>query len=312
VIAMRIPFDRSSRSGLRLSTFALPLLLFVALCFLSPSFLSVQNLGNISGQVAALLIVSLGQLVVALIGCIDLSVGAALSLATTIIVSVDPAYAPAVALLAGIAIGLVNGIGVTYVGVHPLIMTIASMTFVQGWALFIHPVPGGTVADYLGSLATSPLFGIPAPFLWCVGTVGLTAFVLSKTRFGLRLFAIGASPASAARNGVPVKSYSIACYVICSAAATIAGIFISGRVSSGDATVGASFALDSITAIAMGGVQLAGGTGSVTGVVLGTITLGLMTNGMNLLGISPFLRTAATGALLLLAISMQRRNVIGV
>jgi ribose transport system permease protein len=304
---MRIPFDRSSRSGLRLSTFALPLLLFVALCFLSPSFLSVQNLGNISGQVAALLIVSLGQLVVALIGCIDLSVGAALSLATTIIVSVDPAYAPAVALLAGIAIGLVNGIGVTYVGVHPLIMT-----FVQGLALFIHPVPGGTVADYLGSLATSPLFGIPAPFLWCVGTVGLTAFVLSKTRFGLRLFAIGASPASAARNGVPVKSYSIACYVICSVAATIAGIFISGRVSSGDATVGASFALDSITAIAMGGVQLAGGTGSVTGVVLGTITLGLMTNGMNLLGISPFLRTAATGALLLLAISMQRRNVIGV
>ncbi len=312
MIAMRIPFDRSSRSGLRLSTFALPLVLFVALCFLSPSFLTVQNLGNISGQVAALLIVSLGQLVVALIGGIDLSVGAVLSLATTIIVSVDPAFAPAVALLAGIAIGLVNGIGVTYVGVHPLIMTMASMTFVQGLSLFIHPVPGGTVADYLGSLATSPLFGIPAPLLWCVGAVGLTAFALSKTRFGLRLFAIGASPPSAARNGVPVKLYSIVCYVICSVAATIAGIFISGRVSSGDATVGASFALDSITAIAMGGVQLAGGTGSVTGVVLGTITLGLMTNGMNLLGISPFLRTAATGALLLFAISMQRRNVIGV
>lgn len=312
MIAIRIPFGKSNRSGLRPSTFALPLLIFVVLCVLSPSFLSFQNLGNISGQVAALLIVSLGQLVVALIGGIDLSVGATLSLATTIIVSVDPSYAPAVAVLAGIAIGLVNGIGVTYVGVHPLIMTMASMTFVQGLSLFIHPVPGGNVPDYLGMLATSAFFGIPAPLLWCVGAVALAAFVLARTRFGLRLFAMGASQPSAARNGVPIKSYSIACYVICSVSATVAGIFISGRVSSGDATVGAAFALDSITAIAIGGIQLAGGTGSVTGVVLGTITLGLMTNGMNLLGISPFLRTAATGALLLIAIGMQRRNVIGV
>lgn len=307
-----IPISKPSRSGLRLTTIAFPLLLFIALCFLSPSFLSLQNLRNINGQVAALLMVSLGQLVVALIGGIDLSVGAALSLATTIVASLDPDLAIVVALLAGLSVGLANGIGVTLIGVHPLIMTIASMTFLQGLALLIQPVPGGSVPGFLAVLATSSPAGVPAAFFWCIGGVAITSFILSKTGFGLGLFAIGANPGNAARNGIPVKRYSIACYVICSVAATVAGFFVSARVSSGDASVGAPFALDSITAIAMGGVQLAGGMGSVTGVVLGTITLGLMTNGMNLIGVSPFLRTAATGMLLLLAISMQRRNVIGV
>jgi len=309
---MAVLISKSNRSGLRPATIALPALLFIALSFLSPAFLSVQNLSNINSQIAALLIVSLGQLAVALIGGIDLSVGAALSLTTTIIVSVNPDFALAAALLAGVAIGLVNGIGVTVAGVHPLIMTMASMTFLQGLALLIHPVPGGTVPDHIAGLAWTSASGVSAAFFWCVGAVAIASFLLSMTRFGLRVFAIGANQASAARNGIPVKWYSVGCYVICSVAATIAGIFISARVSSGDATVGAPFALDSVTAIAMGGVQLAGGTGSVAGVVLGTITLGLLTNGMNLVGISPFLRTAATGVLLLLAISMQRRNVIGV
>ncbi|MDA9520580.1 hypothetical protein XI06_09430 [Bradyrhizobium sp. CCBAU 11434] len=309
---MAVSIAKSNRSGLRLATIALLALLFVALSILSPAFLGVQNLSNINSQIAGLLIVSLGQLFVALIGGIDLSVGAALSLTTTIIVSVSPEFALPAALLAGIAIGLVNGIGVTVAGVHPLIMTMASMTFLQGLALLIHPVPGGTVPDYLAGLAWTSAAGVPAAFFWCVGAVMIASFLLSMTRFGLRLFAIGANQASAARNGIAVKWYSVSCYVICSVAATTAGIFISARVSSGDATVGSPFALDSVTAIAMGGVQLAGGTGSVAGVVLGTITLGLLTNGMNLVGISPFLRTAATGLLLLVAISMQRRTVIGV
>ena len=91
----------------------------------------------------------------------------------------------------------------------------------------------------------------------------------------------------------------------------LAGVFLTARVASGDATLGAPYALDSVTAIALGGVQLAGGAGSVAGVVAGVLTLGFMTNGMNLVGISPFIRTAATGVLLLLAIGLQRRKVIG-
>jgi ribose transport system permease protein len=303
---------RSGRSGMQAVTIALPVLSFVLLCFLSPSFRSLQNLGNINGQVTTLLIVSLGQLIVALTGGVDLSVGGTLSLVSAIIVTIPQPIAVPVALLAGVAVGLVNGIGVTLVGIHPIIMTLASATFLQGLALLIHPVPGGTVPDVLVALATTSFVGFPVAFLWCLILVLAVWFTLSKTRFGLRVFAIGANAESAARNGVSVAPCKLACYVLCAALSAVAGIFLTARVSSGDATIGAPFALDSITAIALGGVQLAGGVGSVAGVVLGTLTLGLMTNGMNLLGISPFIRTAATGLLLLAAISMQRRTVIGV
>lgn len=307
-----IVFVRSARAGIGLTTIAMPLCLFVALCFLSPNFFNWQNLSNVTSQITALLVVSLGELIVVLAGGIDLSVGAMLSLITTIVVSVDPRFAVPAALLAGVVVGLVNGIGVTLVGVHPLIMTIASMTFLQGLALLIQPVPGGTVPSYLNTIAASTVIGLPAAFFWCASALVIVAFTIWKTRFGLRIFAIGANAANAARNGIPVRSYSIVCYVLCSLATAFAGIFVSGRVSAGDASVGASFALDAVTVIALGGVQLAGGVGSVTGVFAGTITLGLMTNGINLIGISPFIRTATTGVLLLLAISMQRRKVIGV
>jgi ribose transport system permease protein len=93
--------------------------------------------------------------------------------------------------------------------------------------------------------------------------------------------------------------------------AVVDGIFLTARVGAGDATMGNPYSLDTITAMALGGVQLAGGTGSVLGVVAGVVTLGLMSNGMNLLGVSPFLRAAVTGALLLVAIGLQRREAIG-
>jgi ribose transport system permease protein len=301
----------SGRSGIKATTFALPLALFFILCFLSSTFLSFQNLANVNSQIAGLLIVSLGQMIVAISGGIDLSVGSVMSLTSAMLVTLDPQLAMPAALTAGMVVGLVNGLGVTLFNVHPLVMSLATMTFVQGLALLVHPVPGGVVPEFLRTLAVSQLSGIPAAFFWCVTALALTAAMLNLTRFGLRIFAIGANPTSAARNGISVTLHRIACYVGCSIGAVLAGIFLTARVAGGDATIGASYTLDSVTAIALGGVQLAGGAGSVAGVVAGVLTLGFMTNGMNLVGISPFLRTAATGCLLLLAIGLQRRKVIG-
>lgn len=299
------------RSGINAMTLVLPSALFLILCLSSSTFLSFQNLANVNSQIAGLLIVSLGQMIIAISGGIDLSVGSVMSLTSAMLVTLDPQLAMPAVLAVGIAAGLVNGIGVTLFSVHPLVMSLATMTFLQGLALLIHPVPGGVVPEYLRTLAVSDVDGIPAAFFWCVAALGLTAATLHLTRFGLRIFAIGANPTSAARNGVPVTLHRIACYVICSIGAVLAGTFLTARVAGGDATIGAPYSLDSVTAIALGGVQLAGGAGSVAGVVAGVLTLGFMTNGMNLIGISPFLRTAATGCLLLLAIGLQRRKVIG-
>lgn len=310
---MRLPalLQPRGRSGLGAVALGVPVLLFVFLSLSSPSFVSLQNFININGQITALLIVALGQMIVAISGGIDLSVGSVLSLTSAILVTVDPALAVPLAVLAGIAAGLVNGAGVAVFGVHPLVMTLASMTFLQGLALLIHPVPGGDVPDYLEALANFSVFGIPAAFFWCVLFVALASLVLRGTRFGVRIFAIGANAENATRNGINVIAHRIACYVLCSLSAVFAGIFLSARVSSADATMGAAYGLESVTAIALGGVQLAGGVGGVAGVVAGTITMGLMSNGMNLIGLSPFMRAAATGLLLLAAISLQPRKAIG-
>jgi ribose transport system permease protein len=302
---------RTGRSGLSIVALGLPVVLFAVLGMASPSFLSLQNFANVNSQVTALLIVSLGQLIVAVSGGVDLSVGSVLSLTTAILVTVDPALAVPVALIAGFAVGIVNGLGAAVFRVHPLVMTLATLTIVQGLALLLLPVPGGDVPDYLETLATFSFLGFPAAFFWCVLFIVATSLLLRWARFGVRIFAIGANAQNAARNGVAVVPHQIACYVLCALAAVMAGIFLAGRVSSADAMMGASFALESVTVIALGGVQLAGGVGSVTGVVAGAITMGLMANGMNLIGVSPFIRAASTGVLLLAAVSLQPRKMIG-
>jgi ribose transport system permease protein len=304
---------RFGRSGLGLIPLGLPVLMFVLLSLRSPDFFELQNIANVNSQVTALLIVALGQLLVALIGGIDISVGSVLSLTSALIVSIaNPLLAIGSALAASLVIGGANGIGVTIFGVHPLIMTLASMTFVQGFTLLVLPAAGGSVPEGLTLLAKASVAGFPAAFFWCVAVSVLASVLLYRSRFGLRIFAIGADSESAALNGVNIVIPRIACYILCSLGSAVAGIYLTGRISSGDPTMGQPFSLDSVTAIALGGVQLAGGVGSVIGAVLGTVTLGLIANGMNLLGVSPFLRAALTGLLLLGAISLQRRRTIGI
>lgn len=302
---------RSRHTGLSPIVLALPVALFVLLCLSSATFRSVENLANVNSQIAALMIAALGQGIVAISGGIDLSVGSVMSLTSAILVTADPAWGVPLALVMGVGVGLVNGLGVTLFKVHPLVMTLATMTFVQGVALLIHPVPGGTVPPYLRTLAVFQVSGLPAALFWCAAAILLAWFLLNRSRFGLRAYAVGANPVSAGRNGIAVTRLKVACFVLCSLSAVVAGIFLTARVGAGDATMGNPYALDTVTAMALGGVQLAGGTGSVLGIVAGVITLGLMSNGMNLLGVSPFLRTAVTGALLLAAIGLQRREAIG-
>ena len=307
-----ITVRRLGRTGLGLVSLGLPLVMFVVLSARAPDFFGLQNIANVNSQITALLIVALGQLIVALIGGIDISVGSVVSLTSVLLVLVDPALAVPAALGAACAIGLANGIGVAVFNVHPLIMTLATMTFVQGLALLFVSSAGGTAPAAVVMLARASVGGFPSAFFWCVLAIGVVSIILYKSRFGLRVFAIGANAQSAALSGVGVAGPRIACYILCSFAGAIAGVYLTGRIATGDPTLGQAFGLDSVTAIALGGVQLSGGVGSVAGAVLGTITLGLIANGMNLLGVSPFFHAVVTGCLLLGAISLQRRKVIGV
>jgi len=303
---------KAFRSGSSRYTLGLPLLLFALLAVAAPSFLATQNLVNVSGQIAALLIVSLGQLVVALVAGIDLSVGSVMSLAGCLVATqADPLWGFVLAMLMGVCVGLVNGVGVAVAGIHPLVMTLSTMTFLQGLAYLLLPIPGGAVPAALGQLANGSLWGVPQPMLWCAACALLVYVLLHRTRLGLHIFAVGANARSAHLNGVRAVAVTVAAYVICSLLAVVAGIYLAARVSSGDPAMGAAFGLESITAVALGGIQLTGGIGSILGAVTGALSLGLITNGINLLGISPFLRGAITGVLLLAAVCSQRRKVVG-
>jgi len=303
---------KSIRSGVSRYTLGLPLLLFAVLALAVPNFLAPQNLANISGQITALLIVTLGQLLVALVGGIDLSVGSVVSLASCLVATQsDPVWGITLALALGLMVGLVNGAGVALAGIHPLIMTLSSMTFLQGLAFLVLPIPGGQIAPALRQLANGTLWGLPQPLLWCAVCAALVGLLLHRTRLGLHIFAVGANAHSAQLNGVRSVAVVMAAYVFCSLLAVVAGIYLAARVASGDPTMGAAFSLESVTAVALGGVQLTGGVGSILGVVTGALSLGLITNGINLFGVSPFLRGAITGALLLAAVCVQRRRTVG-
>lgn len=300
------------RSGVSLYTLGMPLAVALCVAILAPEFLQAQNWRNLAGQMAGLFIVALGQMLVALVAGIDLSVASVISLTSAIVaVTPHPGLGIALALSCGVAVGLVNGLGIAVAGVHPLVMTLASMTFLQGLTYTVLQIPGGTVPPVVVNAASGSLMEIPVPLLWCALLAGLVSVGLRHTRWGLHLFATGAHGHSAALNGVSTVRTVLLAYVACSVLAVMAGLFLTARIGSGDPTLGMAYGLESVTAIALGGVLLTGGAGSVVGVLAGTATLGLISNGINLFGVSPFLRSAVVGGLLIVAVAAQRRKGMG-
>lgn len=311
-IRFTLPSRFSPRSGLSPYIVGMPLLLALSLLISNQDFRQPQNLVNFTGQITALLIAALGQLFATLLGGIDLSVGSVMSLSSCLMVThADPVTGVAMALGAGMLVGLLNGCGVAMAGVHPLIMTLATATFIDGLNHLILPIPGGAVAPWLVAATAISDSGMPWSLLWCGAAIAGTAWVLGRTRFGLHLFAVGGHAHSAYLNGVNSQAMVLLAYMVCGLMASVAGVYLTARVSAGDPALGTAFSLESVAAVALGGVQLTGGIGSVAGVTCGALSLGLLTNGLNLFGVSPFMRGVLTGCLLLAAVSVQRRRTVG-
>lgn len=294
---------------------ALPVILLIlvlgtVLGFSSPYALSAQNLINILNQQVSLILVTVGQVMVILTAGLDLSVGSVVSM-TTAIVSHDIPFAVPLAIAAALSVGLINAIGILRLGVHPILMTLSTMTAVQGIALFIRPIPGGQVPGWMSDYASAVHFGIPLPVICAAILVVIAGTVISRSRFGLHLMAVGASEESALLGGVNTGRIILIAYLMSSLFACLAGLNLAARLASGDPLVGTSFAIDSIAATALGGTQLSGGLGGVTGPVTGVLFLALLGNGLNLLNISTYYQMIIKGALLILAVSAHRRSQPG-
>ncbi|NTF72728.1 ABC transporter permease [Rhizobium rhizogenes] len=313
----RLISGSQNRQGLWIVPLLITIVLSVALIAKTDQFLNSENLFNLVAQAMPLVITAVGQLFVILVGGLDLSVGSLISFTTAILALDAPSYIliPAVFLLAAL-LGLINGYVITRLNVHPIIATLAMQYIVLGAARILRPVSGGTIPDVVISSVSGSFLGIPMPIFWGI-CVALVAWkLLYGSRFGLHLFAIGGGISSgvedATRNfGVADKRNVILAYVACSCFAALAGVFLAGRIVSGDPNVGLLFELDAITAVAIGGTQLSGGVGSLQGTIIGAVVLALLSNGMNLVNVSPFIQTAIKGGILLLVVGFQTRKKMG-
>ncbi|MER9435662.1 ABC transporter permease [Mesorhizobium sp. M0618] len=308
---------RNTRQGL----WGLPLLvaLFISLWLTveTTQFATAENLFNLVAQAMPLIIAAIGQLVVVLIGGLDLSVGSVISFTTAVLALDQPAVVliPAVFVLAAL-IGLINGLAITRFNVHPIIATLSTQYIVLGIARILRPVSGGTVPEIVIDAVSGSFLGVPYPVFWGIVVILAAWKLLYGSRYGLHLFAIGGGIASgaesAARNfGVSDRRNIILAYVVCSCFAAVAGVFLAGRIVSGDPNVGLLFELDTVTAVALGGTQLSGGIGSLHGTVIGALVMALLANGMNLANVSPFVQTAIKGGILLAVVGLQSRKKMG-
>jgi ribose transport system permease protein len=310
-----------STKGTRQGLWVLPLVLAISISFWlglrTEQFLTANNFFNLVAQGMPLAITAIGQMFVVIIGGLDLSVGSVISFTTAVLALGGSAWllVPLVFVLAAM-IGAANGIIITRFNVHPIIATLSMQYILLGVTRVLRPVSGGTVPEAVIASVSGTIFGVPGPVFWGLVTILIAWKLLHGSRFGLHLFAIGGGVASGAEDaahnfGVRDKRNIVLAYVICSCFAALAGIFLAGRIVSGDPNVGLLVELDAITVVAIGGTQLSGGIGSLHGTVIGAIVMALLANGMNLSNISPFFQTTIKGGLLLLIVALQSRKKMG-
>ncbi len=303
----------------RFLPFASLIVLFVFLSIASPYFLTVGNLSSVIRQTTVITIMAIGMTLVMASGGIDLSVGSIIGLTGVCGAFLVSAHLPttvalAGAVLAGMSCGLVNGLGVTMLKIPPFIATLGTLGIFRGVTLIMTGgVPVSNLKGDFGILATGEIFGIlPLPLLFLIATALLIHFLLNRTRLGRYSYAIGSNPEAARCSGIKIHLITVSIYTICGALTGFAGMIESARLVTGQPTAGEGYELRVIAAVVIGGGSLNGGQGTVLGTIVGSFIMGLLSNGCNLLGISPFLQQIIIGSVIVLAVTFdefQRRRM---
>ncbi|KAB1645077.1 ABC transporter permease [Gulosibacter chungangensis] len=286
-------------------------LLVIALTLASPnnSFISLNNIFLILIQTAINGILAMGMMYVIISGQIDLSVGSTVGLAgVAAAMFAHPGEFPlivpiVVGLGVGILVGLVNGVGVAYGAIPSFIITLGTLTAVRGIALMVSGgAPVSNLSPEFQSLASGRVFGIPVLAIYFIVIAVVAAFVLRKTVFGRRIYALGGNPHAAEVSGINIKRLTIAPFVIAGTLAGLAGVLLASRTFTGSPTAGQSYELDAIAAVVIGGVSMAGGRGKAFGVVIGALMIAVIANGLDILGIDSNVQLIIKGAIIALAV----------
>jgi len=322
--AERVSTRRKSFAGRRfldeqrdvLIIYGLLLLILVLAAIYIPEFRRPANFINVLRQSVALGIASVGQTLVILVGGIDLSIGATISLMNVYSSGFMANYTTpllvagmVILLLAlGLFFGFVNANIITRLRVAPFIATMGVGAVIQGMVLLYAKKPGGSIAPGWEYFAEGMIGPIPFPVVFLFVLVAVTWVLLSKTVWGRHVKATGGSEVIARLSGVETRRVITFAYMFCSAMAAVTGMYLASRMGAGDPRVGGlqydRFDLDTITAVLIGGTRLGGGKGSVIGTVAGVLIVSVLNNIFNLMGVNPYLQWIIKGLILLGAVAV--------
>lgn len=280
----------------------------------SDTFLTASNLSNIARQVSINAIIAVGMTCVILTGGIDLSVGPVMALSGTLtaglmVAGVPPGLAIGAGLLVGVAFGIGNGLFVAYLHMPPIIVTLATMGIARGFGLMYtdgYPISG--LPEWFAFFGRGSVFGMQVPILIMLLTYLVAYVLLQHTRIGRYIYAIGGNEDAVRLSGVRAARFKLLVYGISGLTAAIAGLVLTSRLMSGQPNAGVSFELDAIAAVVLGGASIAGGRGVIVGTLLGAMLLGVLNNGLNMLGVSPYVQSVIKGGIILLAIFISRQR----
>ena len=299
---------------LSLTLFGLLLLLWLLLAVSTDDFATYGNFVNLMRQASLWTIIAIGQTFVIITAGIDLSVGAVVGLASTVVAmlmvgGVPIALACLITLAMGAAIGAFHGFAIVQMRLPPFITTLASLTALRGIGLLI--TGGQTIAGFppgFGAFSRGAFLGIPNLF-WMVILVAIPAgLLLHQTRWGRHIYAAGSNPEAARLSGINVGRTIYLAYMLSATLAAFAGILTASRIGIGVATTGDGWELQSIASSVIGGTSLFGAVGTVIGPMLGAILLTTINNGANLLNVNPFWQRIITGGLIIIIVYFDQRR----
>lgn len=286
------------------------LLLFT---FLAPYFASPRNFKNILRQVAEIGIMAVPLTLLLISGHMDLSVGSVLGLSGVVtgMLLRDGLGIP-LALVAGAAagvlVGLLNGFLIGRLKIQGVVVTIGTQVMIRGLCYII--TEGRAVSGYPKAFfaINKEILGIPPSVLVWLLLSAATIFILERSYIGRNIKAIGNNQQTALYSGVRVTKYKVLLFTFCGLITAIASIFLIGRISSAEATLGSGYELDVITAALLGGISIMGGSGKLQGAMLGIVIIGVLRNGLNMMGMSVIYQSIILGVLLLIAVVERRKG----
>lgn len=302
-----------------LTTVIALIILMAVITIINSNFLTANNLLNLLLQVTSNALIAFGMTFVILTGGIDLSVGSILALSSALTAGLLGSGMPVtlailISLILGCILGMMNGLLISYGKLAPFIVTLATMTIFRGATLVYtngNPITKGLSDTFLFQfLGQGYIVGVPFPVIIMFIVFIVLYVLLHKTAFGKSVYAIGGNEKAAYISGVKLNKVKIIIYSISGMMASISGLIITSRLSSAQPTAGASYEMDAIAAVVLGGTSLSGGKGRILGTLIGALIIGVLNNGLNIIGVSAFWQQVVKGVVILIAVLIDRFKVV--